>query len=72
MIDYRPEHDPRFSARMENARRSLRHGQGISLENVHEQRAAPLSAGLPIAQPTSGTGRDLQHFSSFGLILLSS
>jgi prevent-host-death family protein len=35
-FDYRLEHDPRFLARIENARQSLRHGQGIPLENVHE------------------------------------
>jgi prevent-host-death family protein len=35
-FDYRLEHDPRFLARIENARQSLRHGQGIPLENVHQ------------------------------------
>jgi prevent-host-death family protein len=35
-FDYRLEHDPRFLARMAEARRSLRQGQGIALEDVPE------------------------------------
>jgi prevent-host-death family protein len=35
-FDYRLEHDPRFLARIENARRSLRQGQGIPLEDAPE------------------------------------
>jgi len=33
-FNYRIENDPRFLARIENARRSLRAGQGIRLEDV--------------------------------------
>ena len=35
-FDYRLEHDPRFLARIENARQNLRQGKGIPLENVME------------------------------------
>jgi len=33
-FDYRLEHDPRFLKRIENARQSLRLGQGVSLEDL--------------------------------------
>ena len=33
-FDYRLEHDPRFLQRVESARRSIRAGRGIKLENV--------------------------------------
>lgn len=33
-FDYRLEHDPRFLARIERARASLRAGRGIKLEDV--------------------------------------
>jgi prevent-host-death family protein len=33
-FDYRLEHDPRFPARIESARRSLRAGRGVPLEAV--------------------------------------
>ncbi|HEV8657576.1 MAG TPA: type II toxin-antitoxin system Phd/YefM family antitoxin [Thermoanaerobaculia bacterium] len=36
-FDYQLEHDPRFVARMEAARRSLEAGRGISIEEVREQ-----------------------------------
>ena len=36
-FDYQLEHDPRFIARMEAARRSLEAGKGISIEQVREQ-----------------------------------
>jgi prevent-host-death family protein len=35
-FDYRLEHDPRFLARIENGRQSLRQGKGIPLEDVLE------------------------------------
>ncbi len=35
-FDYRLEHDPRFLARIEAARKSLREGKGISLEDLPE------------------------------------
>ena len=35
-FDYRLEHDPRFLARIEDARESLRRGRGIPLEEIHE------------------------------------
>ena len=33
-FDYRLEHDPRFLARVESARRSLRAGKGVRLEEI--------------------------------------
>ena len=33
-FDYRLEHDPRFLQRIERARRSLRAGRGVKLEDV--------------------------------------
>jgi prevent-host-death family protein len=33
-FDYRLEHDPRFLARIERARQSLRAGRGVKLEDV--------------------------------------
>ena len=33
-FDYRLEHDPRFLQRIEQARRSLRAGRGVKLEEV--------------------------------------
>jgi prevent-host-death family protein len=33
-FDFRLEHDPRFLARVENARRSLRAGRGVKLEDL--------------------------------------
>ena len=33
-FDYRLEHDPRFLARVERARRSLRAGRGVKLEDL--------------------------------------
>ena len=33
-FDYRLEHDPRFLQRIEQARKSLRAGQGVKLEDV--------------------------------------
>ena len=35
-FDYRLEHDPRFLARIAEARRNLLQGQGIALEDVPE------------------------------------
>jgi len=35
-FDYRLEHDPRFLQRIERARQSLRHGQGMKLEEFEE------------------------------------
>jgi len=34
-FDYRLEHDPRFLARVERARKSFQAGQGIRLEDIH-------------------------------------
>ena len=33
-FDFRLEHDPRFLERIESARRSLRAGRGVKLENI--------------------------------------
>jgi prevent-host-death family protein len=35
-FDYRLEHDPRFLARIEKARASLKHGHGTRLEDLSE------------------------------------
>lgn len=35
-LDYRLEHDPHFLERIEQARRSLRAGQGVRLEEIEE------------------------------------
>jgi prevent-host-death family protein len=35
-FDYRLEHDPRFLARVERARKSLREGKGVYLKDVPE------------------------------------
>jgi PHD/YefM family antitoxin component YafN of YafNO toxin-antitoxin module len=35
-FDYRLESDPRFLARVDSARKSLRAGRGVRLENVPE------------------------------------
>ena len=37
-IDYRLENDPRFLKRVEQARESLRAGQGVKLENLKSNR----------------------------------
>ncbi|MEX0716279.1 MAG: type II toxin-antitoxin system Phd/YefM family antitoxin [Planctomycetaceae bacterium] len=39
-FDYRLENDPRFLERIERARRSLRSGQGVRLEDVDKPKAA--------------------------------
>jgi prevent-host-death family protein len=36
-FDYRLEHDPRFLRRIEQARNSLRAGQGIRLEDIESE-----------------------------------
>ena len=38
-FDYRVENDPRFLVRIEQARRSLRAGKGVRLEDVSPSRA---------------------------------
>ena len=35
-FDYKLEHDPRFLDRIEKARRKLRQGQGVKLEDIEE------------------------------------
>ena len=35
-FDYRLEHDPRFLARIERARQSLRSGRGVKLEDIEK------------------------------------
>ncbi len=35
-FDYRLEHDPRFLARIERARQSIRSGKGVRLEDVEK------------------------------------
>jgi prevent-host-death family protein len=46
-FDYQLEHDPRFVARMDAARRSLEAGHGIPIEQVRAQLALP---GKPSAR----------------------
>lgn len=36
-FEYRLEHDPRFLARIEKARKSLRRGAGVKLETVRRE-----------------------------------
>ena len=36
-FDYRLEHDPRFLARIETSRRSLKEGHGIKIEDVDDR-----------------------------------
>lgn len=43
-FDYQLEHDPRFIARMEQARRSLEAGRGIPIEQVRAQLGLPATA----------------------------
>lgn len=38
-VDYRLENDPRFLGRIERARRSMREGRGVRLEDVSSSRA---------------------------------
>jgi prevent-host-death family protein len=40
-FDYRLENDPRFLARIESARKSLRAGRGVPIENVEAALARP-------------------------------
>jgi len=44
-FDYRLERDPRFVARIEKARTSLRAGRGVRLENVTKARRRPRRRG---------------------------
>ena len=39
-FDYQLENDPRFLERIERARRSLRSGKGVRLEDVEKPKAA--------------------------------
>jgi len=41
-FEYRLENDPRFLARMESARQSLRAGRGVRLEDLDTMRKRPL------------------------------
>lgn len=38
-FDYRLENDPRFLGRIESARRSLRSGRGVRLEDIAERKS---------------------------------
>ena len=50
-FDYRLENDPRFLQRIESARRSLRSGQGVALEDIDKAPNAPLQ---PTAKKRGG------------------
>ena len=63
-FDYQLEHDPRFIARMEAARRSLAAGEGISMEQVRTQlglagkpRARTVPSGRRATAPRRAPGR---------------
>ena len=43
-FDFRLEHDPRFLERIESARKSLRAGRGVKLEDIKERRMARATA----------------------------
>jgi prevent-host-death family protein len=49
-FDYQLEHDPRFIARMESARRSLEAGRGISIEQARAQLGLSNKPGGPKAR----------------------
>lgn len=51
-FDYRLENDPRFLARIEQARESVRAGRGVRLEDVGESRPRRSNKRL---QPTRTT-----------------
>lgn len=50
-FDYRLENDPRFLGRIESARRSIREGRGVRLEDV-----SGAGAGRPKQMPPRPTG----------------
>lgn len=56
-VEYRLERDPRFLARIEQARASLRAGRGTPLEDVPEDPPPE----QPPARRTSRTSRPLTH-----------
>src|ERR1043166_897792 len=43
-FDYQLEHDPRFIARMETARKSLEAGRGLSIEQVRVELGLPATS----------------------------
>ena len=50
-FEYQLEHDPRFVARMERARRSLEAGRGISLQEVRRQLGLTRRSGSRTRSP---------------------
>ena len=59
-FDYQLEHDPRFIARMEAARRSLEAGEGIPIEQIRTQLGLPARtarSGRKAAAPRRATAR---------------
>jgi prevent-host-death family protein len=63
-FDYQIEHDPRFIARMEAARRSLEAGRGISIEQVRTElglhrtsRTKPARSGRRASAPKRSAGK---------------
>ena len=47
-FEYQLEHDPRFVARMDSARRSLEAGRGVPLEEVREQLGLKHGSANPV------------------------
>lgn len=45
-FDYRLENDPRFLQRIESARRSLRSGRGVALEDIDQPPDPPVPADI--------------------------
>jgi prevent-host-death family protein len=56
-FDYRVENDPRFLARIEEGRRSVREGRGIRLEDVSPSRGQSKKAARAGAGATSSRRR---------------
>ena len=56
-FEYQLEHDPRFVARMESARRSLEAGRGISLDQVRAQLGLTDRVGSRARSPKRAPAR---------------
>jgi prevent-host-death family protein len=57
-FEYRLQSDPRFLARIERARRSLRAGQGVRMEDLDEHGDAAEGAGGRRQSPRRKTARE--------------
>ena len=52
-VDYQIENDPRFLARIERARHSLRAGRGVRLEDIPQDPTSSARQGRPTARGAS-------------------